>query len=121
MKQRTLAGLIALVAAVCLTSPAAMAGLFDKLKEKAQEAIAEEKAAMEDSANDAPAQQSSEPGQTGVSGMPPKPDTPPLTTANGTPTEAARAYVLIHYAPQILEDDTWLKALARRTLPSARD
>ena len=120
MKQRTLAGLLALIALACLTSPAATAGLFDKLKEKAQEAIAEEKAAVEDSADDAPTHQSSKPTETSTPGAATKPDSPPLTTDNGTPTEAARVYVLVHYAPQVLEDDVWLKALARRAMPGVR-
>lgn len=118
MKPLIHAGLITLGACLYLGSEAALAGLFDKFKEKAEAAIAEQKAEVEDASSqptaapgpgESPNNPASASGQTA------------LATVNGTPTEAARAYLLIHYNPQVLDEDRWLKLLARRTYPSVRD
>jgi hypothetical protein len=124
MKKIFITGLIAAATYIGPGAETASAGFFDKLKEKAQRVItnhAEDKVdSTVDNATDTDSNtDSAKPTPTKATN--PDANQSPLTTANGSPTPLARDYILVHYAPEVLDNESWLKRIAGDQDPSRRN
>jgi hypothetical protein len=129
MTQLIKIGVVSLIWTLGMSTQPAIAGFFDDIKNTTQNIVGDvsndvnelvtdkshnSEAAENEAKGDGKKVASSDASSSGGGGL-------VFTTEDGSPTFTARSLLLVHFRPDVLDDDAWLKKIAGDVEPSRRN